>query len=297
MKRSIRKKFIYGIFFFLFIILALLGLSTYSLNKLSNKTEAIFSENHLSVIYARDMAEGLSGINQEIVNCFLKNSLPDRTNIDKILNSVNKSIQLEKTNITEPGEDKLAFTIESEFNKYCDLVGIFMKTPRSGDNIINLQKEYTYFNQKILLLSQMNEKAIEFKTNDAKVTARNAKLQMEIFGTLCFLITFSFTFSFTSYFNERFTQLYNGIKEIVSSNYDHRLYFERKDEFYDISLVFNEMAEKLVQNKQNITPKLNEVSEYDTRFNQVQELKLMLERMKMLEEQAEGLISNLENKK
>jgi methyl-accepting chemotaxis protein len=297
MRRSIRKKFIYGIFFFLFIIVALLGLSTYSLNKLSDKTEAIFSDNHLSVIYARDMAEGLSGINQVIVNCFLTNSLPDRTNIDKILNVVNKSIQLEKTNITEPGEDILAKTIESEFNKYRNLVGDFIKTPRSGDIVINLQKEYKNLNKQILLLSQLNEKAIEFKTNDAKVAAKNAKLQMEIFGTLCFLITFSFTFSFTSYFNERFTQLYNGIKEIVSSNYDYRLYFERKDEFYDISLVFNEMAEKLVQNKQNITPKLNEVSEYDTRINQVQELKLMLERMKMLEEQAEGLISNLEKKK
>jgi methyl-accepting chemotaxis protein len=297
MKRSIRKKFIYGIFFFLFIIVALLGLSTYHLNKLSNKTEAIFSENHVSVIYARDMAGGLSGINQEIVNCFLTNSLPNRTNIDKILNLVNKSIQLEKTNTTEPGEDKLALTIESEFNKYRDLITVFMNTPKSGDNVISLQKEYANLNQKILLLSQMNEKAIELKTNDAKVTAKNAKLQMEIFGTLCFLITFSFTFSFTSYFNERFTQLYNGIKEIVSSNYDHRLYFERKDEFYEISLVFNEMAEKLVQNKQAIIPKLNEVSEYDTRINQVHELRLMLERMKMLEEQATGLISNLENKK
>jgi len=297
MKRSIRKKFIYGIFFFLFIIVALLSLSAYNLTKLTNKTEAMFSENQLSVIYARDMAKGLSDINQKIVNCFLANSLPDHTNIDKILNSVNKSIQLEKTNITEPGEDKLALTIESEFNKYRDLVTVFMKTPKSGESVVNLQKEYAYFNQKILLLSQMNEKAIEFKTKDARVTGENAKLQMEIFGTLCFLITFSFTFSFTSYFNERFTQLYNGIKEIVSSNYDHRLYFERKDEFYEISLVFNEMAEKLVKNKQNIIPKLNEVSEYNTRFNQVQELKLMLERMKMLEEQAAGLISNLEIKK
>ena len=295
MRRSIRKKFIYGIFFFLFIIVALLSLSAYHLTRLASKTEAIFSENHLSVIYARDMAEGISTINQEVVKCFLQNSLPDHTNIDKILNSVNKSIQLEN-NITEVGEDKLAQSIESEFNKYRNFIGVFIRYPKSGENVINLQKEYENLNQNILQLSQLNEKAIERKTNDAKITASNAKLQMEIFGTLCFLITFGFTFSFTAYFNERFTELYNGIKEIVSSNYNYRLYFERKDEFYDISLVFNEMAEKLVQNKQDNIPKLNEVSEYDTRINEVQELKLMLERMKMLEEQTEGLISNLENK-
>ena len=296
MKRSIRKKFLYGIFFFLFIIVALLGLSAYHLTKLTNKTEAIFSDNHMSVIYARDMAEGLSGINQEIVNCFLTNSLPDRTNIDKILNSVNKSIQLEKTNITEPGEDKLALTIESEFNKYRDLVGNFMKTPRSGDNVINLQKEYTYLNQKILLLSQMNEKAIEFKTNDAKVTAKNAKLQMEIFGTLCFLITFSFTFSFTSYFNERFYKLYNGVKGIVSSNYSQKIYLDGNDELYEISQAFNEMAEKLNENKQKMSVTLHEDTGKVYNLNDIQELKNFLLRIKSAEEQAIELISRFEKK-
>lgn len=296
MRRSIRKKFIYGIFFFLFIIVALLSLSAYNISKLSTKTEAIFSENQVSVIYARDMAEGLSAINQEVVNCFIGKSFPNLAFIDKKLNSVNKSIQLEKSNITELGEDKLALAIDSEFKSYRKLIGAFMKIPRSVDTVINLQKEYVNLNKKILVLSQINEKAIEMKTDDAKVAAKNAKLQMEIFGTLCFLIAFGFTFSFTSYFNERFTELYNGIKEIGSSNYNYRLYFEKKDEFYDISLVFNEMAEKLVQNKQNNIPKLNEVSEYDTKLNEIHELKLMLERMKMLEEQAEGLISNLENK-
>ena len=63
----------------------------------------------------------------------------------------------------------------------------------------------------------------------------------------------SFTFSFASYFNQRFFQLYNGIKEIVSSNYDHRLFFDGKDEFHEISLLLNEMAAKLKENTKKMS--------------------------------------------
>ena len=83
---------------------------------------------------------------------------------------------------------------------------------------------------------------------------------MTIIGTLCFLIAYGFTFIFSSYFNERFFQLYNGIKEIVSSNYNQRLYLDGKDEFYEISLVFNEMADKLNENKQKMSVTLHDES-------------------------------------
>ena len=47
-----------------------------------------------------------------------------------------------------------------------------------------------------MLLSQMNEKAIEEKTDDAKVSAKKATIQMTFIGTLCFLIAYGFTLSF-----------------------------------------------------------------------------------------------------
>jgi methyl-accepting chemotaxis protein len=142
----------------------------------------------------------------------------------------------------------------------------------------------------------MNEKAAELKTNDAKMTAKNASLQMTIVGSICFLIAFVFTFSFASYFNERFFQLYNGIKEIASSNYGHRLYFKGKDEFYEISLLFNEMAAKLSENNQKIDSSLQTDKEKKLTINDIQELKSILFRIKNIEEQAEKVISKFENK-
>jgi hypothetical protein len=148
-----------------------------------------------------------------------------------------------------------------------------------------------------MLLSEINEKAIQVKTNEAKISAKNGLTQMTIIATFCFLIALSFTYSFSSYFNERFSQLYNGIKEIVSSIYGQRLHFEGKDEFYEISLVFNEMAQKLYENKEKMDLTLQIDQEREHNIDDIHELKSLLMRMKSIEEQASALILRLENKK
>jgi hypothetical protein len=60
MNLSIRTKFALGLVFFFVIIVALSILSTFQLNRLSKKTSAILKENHVSVVYAREMSEKLN---------------------------------------------------------------------------------------------------------------------------------------------------------------------------------------------------------------------------------------------
>lgn len=266
------------------------------MNKLSNKTSAILKENYLSIVYAREMSEGIMNINQEITNGFLSNRLPDSLRIAGEISLINKSLTAEKNNITETGEDKLVSDIETDFIKYRDSALKLQRSPKSGESILSLQNESGVLYQQLSLLSQMNGKALEVKTDDAKASSKSALTQMTILATLCFLIGMSFTFSFASYFNRRFFQLYYGIKEIVSSNFDERLYFDGKDEFYEISLVINEMAEKLKKNKQKLSVNLLDDQIKDLTYNDVDELKKMLFRIKTMEEQAGALISKFEKK-
>jgi nitrogen fixation/metabolism regulation signal transduction histidine kinase len=119
---------------------------------------------------------------------------------------------------------------------------------------------------------------------------------MTFIGTLCFLIAYGFTFIFSSYFNERFYRLYNGIKEIVSSNYSNRLYLDGNDELTEISVAFNEMAEKLNTNKQKMSVTLHEDLGKDKSYNDIEELKKMLFQIKVMEEQATEILSRLEKK-
>src|SRR5450759_3043291 len=216
MKTSIRStRFTIGMVLFLVIILLLSISSAFYLNRLSGKTSAILKENHYSVVYARDMSEDLTNINQGIINSFLTNKNPDTLIINKEFMLFDKSLELEKNNLTEPGEDKLASGIETDYIEYRDFVLKFIKSPNPDDNVLSLQKKFDSLYRQLMVLSQMNEKAIEVKTDDAKVSAKKATFQMTFIGTMCFLIAYGFTFIFSSYFNERFYRLYNGIKEIV----------------------------------------------------------------------------------
>jgi two-component system, NtrC family, sensor histidine kinase KinB len=293
MKLSIRTKFALGMVFIFIIILTLLSFSAFYLNKMSNKTSAILKENYLSVVYAREMTEGLVNINQEIISGYLSGNSPDAQIINNELDAIDRSFQLEKSNITEPGEDKLVAGLKVGFAQYRDSVYSLLKTPVKAGKVLYLQKEMGLLSQQLVLLSQINGKAIEAKTDDAKASSVSALTQMSIIGSICFLIALSFIYSFASYFNERFFQLYNGIKEIVSSNYGQRLYFDGVDEFYEISLLFNQMAEKLSgeQSQDEVPIDFLNDSENDDNMD---ELKDVLARIKSIEKQAEEIILKVE---
>jgi len=296
MKLSIRSKFFVGMVFLL-IILALSIFSAYYMNKLSKETGTILKENYLSLVYARDMSGGLTNINQEITNCFLTNKNIDSILIKKELNIIDKSLQLEKNNFTEPGEDKLVYSFETGFKEYRDLVVTLLVSPQPASKVVDLQKRYGALYQQLVLLSDMNGKAIEVKTDENKISSQDALTQMTILASLCFIIALFYSYSFSSYSNERFSQLYNGVKEIVSSNYGKRLYIDGTDEIYEISLVINKMAEQLNENEKKMSVPLLADSERAYALNDVEELKSMLIRIKNIEEQAEVLISKLENNK
>lgn len=295
MKFSIKTKFVLGMIFLFVIILVLSVFSTYYINRLSKKTSAILKENYISVAYARDMSEGLMNIGQEIANCFLLSRKADSAYIDKELSLIYNSLNLEKNNITETGEGKLVADIESNINIYRDSVRLFIKHPHAVSKAISLEEKSGIIFGQLTQLSRLNGTAIEVKTDDAKISSKTALTQMTILGTLSFLIALSFIYSFASYFNDRFFQLYNGIKEIVSSNYNQRLFFEGKDEFYEISLVFNEMATRLNENKMKMSLTLQEDFEKSANSKSLIELKGALLRIKNLEKQTADLISRIEN--
>ena len=296
MKHSIRTRFTLGMIFLFIIISVLAVFSGYYLNKLSDKTSAILKENYLSVVYAREMSEGLMNINQEITTCFLKKRIPDSLKIAKELKQINQSLQSEKNNFTEPGEDKLVSEIETDYNEYRDSLQIIIKSHESSAALFSLQNKSGTLYQQLSILSQMNGKALEVKTDDAKASSKSALTKMTVLATMCFLIGMSFAFSFASYFNRRFFQLFNGIKEIGSGNFDQRLIFDGNDEFSEISQVVNEMADRLKENKQKMSVTLKKEPWKGINPNDVEELKKMLFRIKTMEEQAASLIAKLEKK-
>jgi hypothetical protein len=297
MKTSVRNiRFTIGMVLFVAIILILSVSSALYLNKLSGKTNAILKENHYSVVYALDMSESLTTINQNINTGFLMNRNPDSIILNGGFLKFSRALELEKHNFTEPGEDILVAGIETEFIGYRDTVLTLMTSPAPVKKVLYLQEKFDTLYRKLMLLSQMNEKAIEDKTNDAKVSARKATTQMTLIGSLCFLIAYGFSFIFSSYFNDRFYRLYHGLKDLVSGNYRQKLLLDGNDEIFEISLIFNKMVDELNTNKQKMSVILTEEIKKDVVSKDIIELKQALLDIRSMEEKTVALISRLEKK-
>ncbi|MEI7421052.1 MAG: HAMP domain-containing protein [Prolixibacteraceae bacterium] len=296
MKISVRTRFMLGMLFFFIVIAGISILSAYHMNRLSNKTDAILKENHFSVIFARDMSDGLTQLNQEVTRCIFTGSNPDRVLIKNASDSFSVSLKLEKNNLTEAGEGKLVSEIESGFNEYLVNVSEKLKVPVDTITENSLQKQFKSLYQQIMLLSKMNETAIILKVDDAKRWAAQGLKLVTLLASICFVITVTFTYNFTSYFNNRFSKLYNGMREIGSGNFSERLKFEGEDEFYDISLVFNSMAANLEQSNREFVGNTERDYEKDLILEQSLELKRILGQMEGIKERAEDLINKLEHK-
>lgn len=297
MKLSIRTKFTMGMLFIFGIILVLLGFSAWSLTKLSQKTNAILSENHVSVVYARDMTGHLVNLNQEMSGSFVTGNSIRLDFVKNEFGELNRIIGLELNNITEVGEDNLAQNIKNEIAGYQELFDRFVGSPKQAGTFLLLQKKFQELYQNLESLSKMNEKAIVTKTDDAKASAKKALAEMSVIGSICFLVALSFIYSFGSYFNERFSQLYDGIREIVASNYGQRLYFDGHDEFYEISLLFNEMAEKLEGQSKKMSVTSLDDFDFNAKDDDLQEIRDIFLRMNAVGLQAKEMIARLENRK
>ncbi len=295
MKFSIRSKFSTGMVFLL-IILALSIFSAFYMNKVSTETSAILKENYLSVVYARDMAEGLTKMNQEITKSLIMHTTPNKVIFKNEFEIIGKSFQSEKNNITEPGEDKLVTGIETNLKEYSDSVAKFLETPPIATRVLFLQKKFDTLYQQLIQLSRMNGKAIEVKTDNTKISSQDAVTQMTIIATLCFIIALFYSYTFSSYSNERFTKLYDGIKKLGFGDYGYRLDLEGSDKIYEISLVINEMAEKLSETEKKLALTIPSELGKALTISEIQELKSALTRIKNVEAEAEMLIIKLEDK-
>lgn len=292
MKISIRTRFIVGMIFFFIVIAGISILSAYHMNRLSGKTDAILKENHFSVVYARNMSDGLTSINQEVTRCLLMGSKPDSVLIKNASESFRESLNLEKNNLTEEGEGQLVSGIEKGFNEY--LESIRENVDRAQE--FSLQKQFISLYQQTMQLSQINEKAIIHKVDDAKKWAGQGLKLITLMASICFIISLTFTYNFTTYFNNRFSKLYNGMREVGSGNFGERLNFEGEDEFYDISLVFNSMAANLGQSEQGFQGNSEKDFEQELYLEQKMEFKRIVDQMEGLKERAEDIVNKLEHK-
>jgi len=201
---------------FLFALLILVGgVNFYYLNRLSEESKAIIKANYETLNYSREMLNELDSLSKN----------------EKGVEQFEKNLQLQESNITEPGEKEITASLRKKFN--------VLKEQGKNDSLLVLIRS------DINQIMQVNLQAINKKNQAAQKSAENAKTIITIILTVCLLIGFTFIFNFPWLVASPIAKLMEGIKSIANKNYRERIYLNRKDEFGDLANAFNTMAERL----------------------------------------------------
>jgi signal transduction histidine kinase len=213
---SIKTKVAWGVTFLFTLILTIGGLGLYYLHNLAQSSQQILVDNYESMEYAHQILAACEQL---------------RTDSAVAMKSIETSLTLQETNVTEPGEREATLALRSAFEK--------LRNTGLSDSVVARIRHAS------LALENINMKAIVRKNETSQETAHDASTYLIIICTLCSLAAFTFIVNFPGYIANPVIQLTNSIKSIAGKNYEERLHFDRRDEFEELAEAFNQMAEKL----------------------------------------------------
>lgn len=212
----IKTKISLGVIFLFAVILTVGGLGLYYLSRLAGDSNNILKDNYESLEFTKSI----------IKNC-------DSLSIDslKAMKAMERDLQLQEQNVTEPGERHATAEVRRAFEK-------LKNNGVQQEKIVDIRKA-------CLTIQDLNMQAIVKKNLVTQETASNASTYVIIAVTMFSLIAFTFIMNFPAYIGDPIVQLTQSIKSIARKNYEERLHFDRKDEFEELAEAFNQMAEKL----------------------------------------------------
>lgn len=213
---KIKTQISLGIALLFSLIILLSAVSIQKLNTLSEDTENILKENYNTLDYCRNMLHILNEVQEKKERTF---------------SSFSDYLHKQRNNITEIGEAQL----NNRLTYY------FARWKSNYQDKEALQEMRSIIHQ----LMKLNMSAIEKKSDVAKTNAKNAVFWIVSIGTICILIALGLFLDLPNRIIKPILSLSESIKQIAEQNYSQRLYLKNEDEFGDLAITFNAMAEKL----------------------------------------------------
>lgn len=253
---NIKTKLRLGFGFLFVIVIAFGAISLYHINEISTRSKVVLKDNYKSLVYVNQMRIELDKQNGVINN---KNS-----------NAFHQILKQEESNITEKGESIAVAKLRKSFQELID--------PNVSDALKNSAMAQLHL--QLRTIDELNMNAIVQKNEHAQKATERATLYLGITAFVCFMILFTFIVNFPSFIANPLRELLMGIREISKKNYKQQLHFKGHDEFNELALAFNKMA--------------NELSNWDT--SNVAEIKSEKQRIETIIEQMQDAIIGVNDK-
>ena len=239
---KIKDKLILGLGSLFLLILLIIGLSVFYVNRLSDDTKNILVANYNSLAYSREM---LLTLDENILS-------PD------VSQRFEQSLRKQEANVTEIGEREATQKLRIDY-----------------ENIRNNSKDtslYITIRKDLADVMMLNMEAIQRKSDIANKTSGDANTWLMAIGTLCFIIALTLLFNLPGNIANPIKELTLSIKSIAAKNYSERVNYDTKDEFGEMAVAFNSMAEKLQEyNNSNVAKLMTEKKRIETLINNIHE--------------------------
>lgn len=212
---TIKTKLALGLvlLFGLLVVVSILGM--FSVYTLSADSGAILKDNYQSLDYVQKMQRTLN------------NPVFDAASALEF----SHYLEQQRRNITEPGEGDATDILAQEYARLRD---------NPDDSLARLR-----IREQLLLISELNLRAIDRKNALAQRTAGQTYTALSIIATFCLIFGFVFLLNFPQYIADPVRRLTEGIREIARGNYRQRIHLKRHDEFGELTTAFNALAAKL----------------------------------------------------
>jgi NtrC-family two-component system sensor histidine kinase KinB len=185
---KIKTKLRLGIGFLFTMILLLSAVGVHNINALKNDTGNILTDNYNTLEYSKNMIAALDEIQEKRSGFF----------------AFEKNLNLQKKNITEPGEGQATEQIDSR------LVAL-----RAHPQDVSL---HLLIRKDIARIMELNMAAIERKSKIAGDTAATANQWIVITSTLCFILGMTLLVNLPGNIANPVKELTNSIREIAGKN-------------------------------------------------------------------------------
>lgn len=209
---SIKQKIRLGTFFLFLLLAVSSSISLFYLTRLRTEATEVLKDNYISLKFAKDM--------QRFADSFA--FAPEYTaKFDSLL-------QLQEKNITEKGEKAATDSVRFYFNQY--------QQDKAG---------YEAIRYHLLQITELNMLAIERKSVQAEKSGETGKTILVVILSITLIVGFTFAYNFPFIITSPIKKLTEGIRQIASKNYQHRVHIDSKDEMGELANAFNRMSERL----------------------------------------------------
>jgi NtrC-family two-component system sensor histidine kinase KinB len=248
---TLRKKILFGYGLVITLLLIVIIWSLFNLYKLGNASSLILSKNYKSILAAKEMIDAIerqdSGILLLILGYSTEGLGQYRENEEQFFQSFGRA----KSNITEPGEDKIINTIDSAYAEYlsvCSNLQSIYETKKI--------KAEQYYHETVLSafyavrractrLREINQQAMFEASDKAERLSNNSTLSVAILGFVTVGVGLFLSIVLSSIIVKPLHKLERATREIAKGNYDIQLEKTSSDELGTLSEEFTTMARQL----------------------------------------------------